>query len=227
MNDVTRRRPGGKQTLPRPARWSEVTEPLWERVDHAVLRDFPHITAAVRDHRPDPRMQVPPPEANPSAVLVTLVDDVRGPSVLLTRRAEWLSTHKGQIAFPGGRLEPGESSLTAALREAREEIGLESHVVTPIGELVAHRTVSSASHIIPHVVVAQALPSEYVTSSEVDRVFTVPLVELVRPDTFVEEYWVFPDREVRVPFFYLDDETIWGATARMLHALIGVVTARQ
>ncbi len=219
------RRPGGRQTLPRPAQWSEVTEPLWDRVDHAILRDFPHITEAVRHHRPDPTMQVPPVGANPSAVLVTLVDDVRGPSVLLTRRAEWLSTHKGQIAFPGGRLEPGESSLTAALREAREEIGLEPHVVTPIGELVAHRTVSSASHIIPHVVTAQSLPTEYATSAEVDRVFTVPLVELVRPDTFVEEHWVFPDREVRVPFFYLDDETIWGATARMLHALIGVVTA--
>lgn len=200
---------------------------MWERIDLDILRDFPHITASLREHRPDPAMQVPPPEANPSAVLVTLVDDVRGPSVLLTRRAEWLSTHKGQIAFPGGRLEPGESSLAAALREAREEIGLEPHVVTPIGELVAHRTVSSASHIIPHVAEARALPSQYVTSAEVERVFTVPLVELVRPDTFVEEHWVFPDREVRVPFFYLDDETIWGATARMLQALIGVVTAQR
>lgn len=219
------RRPGGRQTLPRPVQWSEVTEPLWERIDRDILRDFPHITESVRKHRPDPTMQVPPAEANPSAVLVTLVDDARGPSVLLTRRAEWLSTHKGQIAFPGGRLEPGESSLAAALREAREEIGLEPHVVTPIGELVAHRTVSSASHIIPHVAVAQTLPDAYVPSSEVDRVFTVPLVDLVRPDTFVEEHWVFPDREVRVPFFYLDDETIWGATARMLQALIGVVTA--
>lgn len=200
---------------------------MWERMDLDALRDFPRITRAVQSHRPDPALQVPPREAHPSAVLVTLVDDARGPSVLLTRRAEWLTTHKGQIAFPGGRLEPGESSLAAALREAREEIGLEPHVVIPIGELVAHRTVSSASHIIPHVAVAHALPDAYVTSSEVDRVFTVPLVDLVRADTFVEEHWVFPDREVRVPFFYLDDETIWGATARMLQALIGVVTAPQ
>jgi 8-oxo-dGTP pyrophosphatase MutT (NUDIX family) len=219
------RRPGGRQTLPRPALWSEVTEPLWERIDRDALRDFPHITTALRRHRPDPTLQVPPPEAHPSAVLITLVDDSRGPSVLLTRRAEWLSTHKGQIAFPGGRLEPGESSLAAALREAREEIGLEPHVVTPIAELVAHRTVSSASHIVPHVATARSLPGEYTPSAEVDRVFTVPLVDLVRPDTFVEEHWTFADREVRVPFFYLDDETIWGATARMLQVLIGVVTA--
>lgn len=221
------RRPGGRQTLPRPPQWSEVTEPIWERMDLGALRDFPRITRAVQSHRPDPALQVPPREAHPSAVLITLVDDRRGPSVLLTRRAEWLSTHKGQVAFPGGRLEPGESSLAAALREAHEEIGLEPHVVTPIGELVAHRTVSSASHIIPHVVVAASLPGEYAPSSEVERVFTVPLVDLVRADTFVEEHWVFPDREVRVPFFYLDDETIWGATARMLQALIGVVTAPQ
>lgn len=223
MNGMIRR-PGGRQALPRPALWTEVTEPLWERIDRDALRDFPHITTALRHHRPDPTLQVPPPEARPSAVLITLVDDSRGPSVVLTRRAEWLSTHKGQIAFPGGRLEPGESSLAAALREAREEIGLEPHVVTPIAELVAHRTVSSASHIVPHVAVAHSLPGEYIPSAEVERVFTVPLVDLVRPDTFVEEHWTFADREVRVPFFYLDDETIWGATARMLQALIGVVT---
>jgi hypothetical protein len=57
-------------------------------------------------------------------------------------------------------------------------------------------------------------------SDEVERVFSVPLSELVRPDTFAQEHWTFADREVVVPFFYLDDETIWGATARMLQELL-------
>ncbi|MFM2181661.1 MAG: hypothetical protein RIR54_955, partial [Actinomycetota bacterium] len=53
-----------------------------------------------------------------------------------------------------------------------------------------------------------------------ERVFSVSLRELTRPDTYAQEHWVFPDREVVVPMFYLDDETIWGATARMLQELI-------
>jgi hypothetical protein len=57
-------------------------------------------------------------------------------------------------------------------------------------------------------------------SDEVERIFSVSLSELVRPDTFVQEHWTFADREVVVPLFYLDDETIWGATARMLQELL-------
>ena len=53
-------------------------------------------------------------------------------------------------------------------------------------------------------------------NSEVDRVFTVPLRELTRSDTFSQEYWKFPDRELQINLFYFDDETIWGVTARML-----------
>jgi hypothetical protein len=63
-------------------------------------------------------------------------------------------------------------------------------------------------------------------NDEVDRVFSVSLGELVRPDTFVQEHWVFQDREVVVPMFYLDDETIWGATARMLQELILLAVSR-
>jgi hypothetical protein len=65
-----------------------------------------------------------------------------------------------------------------------------------------------------------APPSVFQLSDEVERAFTVPLVDLVRPDTFAQEHWVFADREVVVPMFYLDDETIWGATARMLQELL-------
>lgn len=53
-------------------------------------------------------------------------------------------------------------------------------------------------------------------NSEVDRVFTVPISELIRNDTYSQEHWKFPGRELQITLFYLDDETIWGATARML-----------
>jgi 8-oxo-dGTP pyrophosphatase MutT (NUDIX family) len=131
-----------------------------------------------------------------------------------------LTTHKGQIAFPGGRLELGETSLQAALRETYEEIGVDARQAQVVGELTAHRTISSTSHIVPHVVRLSDVPMEFSPNGEVDRVLSVSLAELIRPDTFAQEHWVFPDREVVVPMFFLDDETIWGATARMLQELL-------
>jgi 8-oxo-dGTP pyrophosphatase MutT (NUDIX family) len=159
-------------------------------------------------------------------VLVPLFVAADGPRVLLTRRSESLNSHQGQIAFPGGRLEAGESSLEAAMRETREEIGIDASTARVVGELPAHRTISSSSHIVPHVVRLASEPRQFALNDEVDRVFSVSLGELVRPDTFVQEHWVFQDREVVVPMFYLDDETIWGATARMLQELILLAVSR-
>lgn len=171
-------------------------------------------------HQPDAALQRPSPEVNPSAVLVPLFEVNDEPRVLLTRRSDSLTTHKGQIAFPGGRLELGETSLQAALRETYEEIGVDASRAQVVGELTAHRTISSTSHIVPHVVRLPDVPTEFSPNGEVERVLSVSLAELIRPDTFAQEHWVFPDREVVVPMFYLDDETIWGATARMLQELL-------
>jgi hypothetical protein len=77
-------------------------------------------------------------------------------------------------------------------------------------------TVVSNSHIVPVVARFEKRPKMQPMNSEVDRVFTVPLSELIRSDTYSQEYWKLPDRELQICFFYLDDETIWGATARML-----------
>ena len=116
--------------------------------------------------------------------------------------------------------------MQAALRETKEEIGVDASTARIVGELPAHRTISSASHIIPHVVQLGAEPRQFVLNNEVERVFSVSLRELVRPDTYAQEHWVFPDREVVVPMFYLDDETIWGATARVLQELILLAVSR-
>ena len=214
------RRPGGRQQLPRPAQWRELAHSPWSRLDTSALNDLDAVVGSLALHRPAPESQRPPAHAHPSAVLIVLFVSIDGPRVLLTRRSEKLNSHKGQIAFPGGRLEPGENSLQAALRETREEIGIDASRAAVVGELPAHRTISSSSHIVPHVVRLIDEPREFVLNDEVERVFSVPLRDLVRPDTFAHEHWVFPDREVVVPMFYLDDETVWGATARMLQELI-------
>ena len=176
---------------------------------------------------PDPDSLRAPEQSQPSAVLIPLFAASDGPRVLLTRRSELLNSHKGQIAFPGGRLEPGETSLQAALRETREEIGIDASGAAVLGQLAAHRTISSRSHITPHVVELASEPDAFVLNSEVERVFSVALTELIRSDTYAQEHWRFADREVVVPMFYLDDETVWGATARMLQELIMLVLTHR
>ena len=214
------RRAGGQQTLPRPTQWRELQHSPFDRLDTQALGSLAAVRSALAANLPHEESQRPPANAQPSAVLVGIFDTSSGPHVVLTRRSEHLSSHRGQIAFPGGRLEPGESSLQAAIRETREEIGLDVAGAAVLGQLSAHRTISSSSHIVPHVVDLGAAPSRFQMSDEVERIFSVPLSELVRPDTFAQEHWTFADREVVVPFFYLDDETIWGATARMLQELL-------
>jgi len=217
------RRAGGRQQLPRPADWRELSHAPWSRLDTSALYDMRAVRNSVAHFRPDPVSMLPAEGSQPSAVLVPLFVADDEPHVLLTRRSESLTSHKGQVAFPGGRIEPGETSVQAALRETREEIGIDASNAAILGQLAAHRTISSRSHITPHVVELTTVPDRFALNGEVDRVFSVSLSELIRPDTYAQEHWRFADRETVVPMFYLDDETIWGATARMLQELILLV----
>jgi 8-oxo-dGTP pyrophosphatase MutT (NUDIX family) len=155
----------------------------------------------------------------PSAVLVLLADDHDGRAgVLLTRRSTALRNHSGEISFPGGRLDPGESEGDAALREANEEVGLDPAAVDVVGELDHLATVVSRSHIVP-VVARTATQLELAPASpEVERVLWVPLADFSRADTYRAERWSVPwaAHERLLYFFELDDETVWGATARIL-----------
>ena len=153
-------------------------------------------------------------------MLVGLADGPGGAEVLLTRRAWDLRTHKGEISFPGGRIDPGETPAEAAVREAWEEVALDPADVRLIGELEHLNTVVSRSYIVPLVArLPRSLPLEP-ASPEVERVLWLPLAELVRPDTYRSERWGRPPTDRLLHFFELDDETIWGATAHMLVDLL-------
>jgi peroxisomal coenzyme A diphosphatase NUDT7 len=157
-----------------------------------------------------------------SAVLVLLADGADGDAgVLLTRRSTTMRNHSGEISFPGGRLEPGETEVDGALREANEEVGLDPDAVEVIGELDHLATVVSRSHIVPVVGRAATQLALAPASPEVERVLWVPLAEFARPDTYRAERWALPPGLPGPPervlhFFELDDETVWGATARIL-----------
>lgn len=162
-----------------------------------------------------------------SAVLALLAPGECGAEVLLTRRSTQLSNHRGEISFPGGRVDDGESIVDAALRETHEEVGVHQRLVQVHGELSPLSTFVSRSYIVPVVATVDEKPELSISAHEVERALWVPLAELVRADTFSWEWWNF-DR-VELPgdrpmfFFHLEDETIWGATARMLHELLCVI----
>ena len=150
-----------------------------------------------------------------------------GAEILLTRRSTKLSNHQGEISFPGGRVDEGESIVDAALRETHEEVGVHPQLVTVHSELSPLSTFVSRSYIVPVLATVPEKPELSMSSYEVDRTLWVPLAELVRDDTFSWEWWNFDRVEFAddrpMFFFHLDDETIWGATARILHELLCVI----
>lgn len=185
-----------------------------------------HVRNRLSEHAPGRRSHAPDfPGARPSAVLVALADGPSGVEVLLTRRAMHLRNHRGEISFPGGRLDPDEDPVDGALREAFEEVLLPPGAVDVVAELEHLSTVVSRSYIVPIVGILRSRPPLVPNPHEVDRVLYVPLAELVRPDTYREERWGAPPLDRPIHFFELDDETIWGATGRILHDLLHLVTA--
>ncbi len=207
---------GGRQVIPRPDVWRLGAPAPWR--DGRAPASVADVVDVVTGHEP---ARVPPfPGARDSAVLVLLHGGPDGPEVLFTKRAAHLRNHRGEISFPGGRTEPGETPPAAALREAWEEVAVPAEVVTVHGELDHLATVVSRSYIVPVVGSVAARPPLTPHPGEVERAMWVPLAELAHPEAYREEWWGSPPLERAVHFFELEGETVWGATARVLHQLL-------
>ncbi len=162
-----------------------------------------------------------------AAVLVPLYERDGQAWVVLIKRPETMSSHRGEIAFPGGKFDAGvDSDLRAtALREAHEEIGLDPDLVEVVARLDGIGTVATRFTITPFVGFLNGRPALTPSPSEVVRIMEVPLSELLDPDIYREERWDTHTDNFDVHFYDLDDETVWGATARILTTFLAYLVS--
>jgi 8-oxo-dGTP pyrophosphatase MutT (NUDIX family) len=160
-----------------------------------------------------------------SAVLAALYEEHGEVLVVLTRRAQHLRSHRGEVSFPGGGQETGEDLQATALREAREEIDLDPGSVEIIGRLDHLTTFTNRSFIVPFVGILAARPALTANAGEVELILHVPLNDLLAEGVFREERWGVPPLDRPQMFFEIVGDTIWGATAAMLRNLLALATA--
>ena len=149
-----------------------------------------------------------------AAVLIGITDRPE-PGVILTVRREHMRTHAGQVAFPGGRIDPGEDAVGAALREAFEELGLDPKAVEIVGELDPYKTVTGYL-VTP--VLAVVRPDQPLSphEDEVADWFEAPLSFILDPENQRRKSALFQGRERHYYEIMWNDRRIWGATAAMI-----------
>lgn len=163
----------------------------------------------------------PAPGDRLAAVLAPLVESPE-PSLIFTVRSDALSRHPGEVSFPGGLVDEGESPADAARREAFEEIGLDPSLPRLVGALPPVHTYVSAILVVPFVGLLDEMPDLFAAEAEIKEIVRVPLsrlatleepMDLPRADGSVFHGWAYP----------LYGHTIWGATGLMLHSFLDVL----
>jgi len=156
--------------------------------------------------------------ARPAAVLAPIVMRDSGLTVLLTQRASQMRAHSGQVAFPGGKVDPGETAGQTALREAHEEIGLEPEFIEPLGWLDAYMT-GTGFRIAPLVALVRPGFTVTISEQEVADVFETPLAFLMNPANHLLDEREWKGQRRRFYAMPHDGRYIWGATAGILRNL--------
>lgn len=170
----------------------------------------------------------PPANCKRNAVMVLFYrDEVTGSHrLILTERSSKMPSHAGEVSCPGGRMQPGETTLEAASRETREEIGLEPAKLQWLGELSSLYIPVTNNLIFPHIsFVAQ--PEKLVPDPrEVTRIFTPEIASLTKPENLILETWTFGDTKMTVPYWNVTPTPLWGATAMILSELLELIEGK-
>jgi len=157
-----------------------------------------------------------------AGVLIPMVTRDNGINLLFTRRTDTVLTHKGQISFPGGQREDSDGeTLETALRESYEEIGLEPSRVTVLGELDDVFTAVSSFVITPVVGLVEGGVDDLVLApDEVKSLLLAPVTQLLDPAVHTMETRRFEGQQVRIHYYTIGDDVIWGATGRIVYQFL-------
>jgi 8-oxo-dGTP pyrophosphatase MutT (NUDIX family) len=196
------------------------------RLRSALVGPLPGLTAHLRmapRPRPGWRPAGAPDEARPAAALLLLVERAEGAHLVLTVRSMSLVAHAGQVSLPGGAIDRGETIEEAALREGREEIGVEPEAVRVVGRLSPLHIPVSGFLLHPVVGVSTTRPLFRPALAEVDRILEVPLAHLIDRSRIGVDRWTRDGVLLDVPYFHVEGQRVWGATAMVLAELLALL----
>lgn len=204
------------------AAFDSFAERLERRLEQPLPGHAVHLTMAPSHRLDGALLSVDRKKCREAGVLALLypVGDV--PTLVLTARPPSLRDHAGQVAFPGGRREAGETFDQTALREAHEEVALDPASVRLLGALTPLYIPPSRFCVYPFVGVCAAPPHLRPMEAEVARVLHVPLTQLLDPACRQQGRWTVRDELSDVPFYACGGLQVWGATAMMLAELLAV-----
>ncbi len=160
---------------------------------------------------------------NSSVMLLLFPDEFSEINLFFTLRSDKLTTHKGQISFPGGASEPGETAIQTAFRETYEEIGVSEDKIEFIGYLSQLFVPPSNSLIQPIVCFCEEKPTLKLNPDEVSELFALPIETFFKSELLVREKWNIEGWLVDVPFWNVHLTPLWGATAMILQEFLDLI----
>jgi 8-oxo-dGTP pyrophosphatase MutT (NUDIX family) len=191
---------------------NRLKQPLPGARAHDLMRAIP-----VGNSLPKFEHKTPP---KPGSVLILLYPTKESIYFPLIQRPIYTGAHSGQVSLPGGKAETGEDSITTALREGREEIGIDPSTITVIGQLSEFFVIPSNFLIRPVVAWTKSQPTLIPDSFEVERILYGNITELIREDAIKTKEIIAAGKfNMMAPHFEIDSQIVWGATAMMLNEL--------